>query len=340
MTNIRLLGSLAVCVLIAAAGANAQTAKNAQPAGYLVSRSIPLPNGGGWDYLSFDPANRHLFVTAGDEVEVLNPDSLKLITTITGQHGTHGVAIADVTGRGFISNGGSNSITLFDLKTLRVLKSIPLNIVRPDGIIYDPSSDRIFAFNHDSHAVALDARTGEVLGAIPLPSRSAEFAVADGRGHVFDNLESSSSEIEIDAHSLKISHDWPLTPCESPSGNAIDASTHRLFIACDNNQMVVVNSDNGKLVATIPIGPGADATRFDPKTKLAFASSGGNGGSITVVREESPSKFVKLGEIKTEPGARTMEFDPKTGTLFTVTAKRNGRAVVPGTFHLIVISKP
>ncbi|MGH9416897.1 MAG: YncE family protein [Terriglobales bacterium] len=354
--------------LVAVAGLAAAQSGQSSPDGYHVAKTVSIPNpGGGWDYLGIDTPARRLYVSAGAQEDVINADTYQLEGTVSGLQGTHGVAISDRDGHGFTSNGGSNSMTEFSLKTLKTIKVIPLPIPRPDGIIYDPATDRIFAFNHaqkNALAVAVDAKTGKVAGTITLPSRAAEYAAADGRGHVFDNMEDSSQEIEIDAHTLKIIHTWPLAPCEGPSGLAIDAAAHRLFVGCHNKLMAIVNSDTGKVVATEPIGGGVDATRFDPGTKLAFSSNGSDNGSITVIHEDSPDSYTVVGNIPTQSGARTMEVDTQTHTLFTVTAKyeprppappasasaggaRSGRGrgryqrrkMVPGSFSLLVIPK-
>jgi len=366
MTKFHLAG---LCLGLAAAAGFATVPALAQgsarPDGYHVTKSVSLPNsGGGWDYLGIDAPAHKLYVSASNQEDVVDTRTLKLIGTVSGLKGTHGVAISDKDGHGFTSNGGDNSSTEFDLKTLATIKNIPLPIQRPDGIIYDPATDRVFIFNHDSQAVAINAADGTVAGTVALPSKAAEFAVADGRGHVFDNLEDSSQEIEIDAQSLKVINTWKLAPCAGPSGLAMDAATHRLFVGCHNGMMAIMNADNGKIVATEPIGGGVDATRFDPTTKLAFSSNGAGTGTITVIHEDSPDTFTVVGNIPTEAGARTMEFDPNTNNLFTVTAKfkpaaparrgpaapggREGRGRgrgfsfpqrVPGSFHLLVISK-
>ncbi|HEY7838669.1 MAG TPA: YncE family protein [Terriglobales bacterium] len=365
MTKFHLAG---LCLGLAAAAGFAVVPALAQgsarPDGYHVTKSVSLPNNGGWDYLGIDAPAHKLYVSASDQEDVVDTRSFKLIGTVSGLKGTHGVAVSDKDGHGFTSNGGDNSSTEFDLKTLATIKNIPLPIQRPDGIIYDPASDRVFIFNHDSQAVAINAADGTVAGTVTLPSKAAEFAVADGRGHVFDNLEDSSQEIEIDAQSLQVINTWKLAPCEGPSGLAMDAETHRLFVGCHNGMMAIVNADDGSVVATVPIGQGVDATRFDPATKLAFSSNGGS-ATITVIHEDSPDKYTVVGNIPTEAGARTMEFDPNTNNLFTVTAKtkpaapaargaapaaggREGRGRgrgfafpqrVPGSFHLLVISK-
>ncbi|MGH9412664.1 MAG: YncE family protein [Terriglobales bacterium] len=347
MKQLRWLG-MGVGVLALAVMAGAQGKQgSSRPDGYHVIKTVKLNNNHGWDYMDIDNARQRLYVSTGDKEIVLNANTYAVEGTVGGLKGTHGAGISDRDNHGFTSNGGGNSTTEFNLSTLKVIKTIPLPIQRPDGVIYDPASDRIFYFNHDSHAAAVDAKTGKVAGTILLPTRAAEFAAADGRGHVFDNLESSSSEIEINSHTLKIMHVWPLAPCEHPSGLSMDTASHRLYVGCDNHMLAVVNADTGKVVTTLPIGGGVDATRFDPESKLVF-SSNGEDGTITVIHEDSPDHYTVLGNVATARGARTMEVDTKTGTLFTVTAKfeprkpgqpRYRRRMVPGSFELLVIGK-
>jgi len=323
------------------------------PDGYHVATTVTLP-GHGWDYMDIDVPRQRLYVSAGEQEDVLDAQTYKLVGTVAGLKGTHGAGISDKDGHGFTSNGGDNSMTEFDLQTLAKIKDIPLPIARPDGIIYDPATDRIFASNHarqpeHSQAVEVDAKTGAVVGTIDLPGQASEFAAADGRGHIFNNMEDTSVELEIDAKTLKILHQWPLAPCKNPSGLAMDRASHRLVIGCHNNMMAFMNSDTGQIVATVPIGSGVDATRFDPGTKLAFSSNGSGAGTITVAHEDSPDHWSVVGNVTTETGARTMEVDPKTHTLFTVTAKfappkpgatgyaRFRGTMIPDSFHLIVI---
>lgn len=330
MKNLSLFGFAAGAMALAfLASAPAGMAQAATPAGYHVAQRVSLPNSGGFDYLGIDAPNRNLYVSAGNQEDVVNADTYKLVGTITGTQGTHGVGISDKDGHGFTSNGRTATSTMFDLKTLKTIKEVKLPIQSPDGIIYDPASDRIFFFNHDSQAAAVDAKTGDVAGTVALPSKAAEFAAADGEGHVFDNLEDSSNEIEIDSHTLKVIHTYPLAPCEGPSGLAMDTAHHRLFVGCHGSTtgnkgpiMAIMDSETGKIVATEPIGTGVDATRFDAGTQLAFASNGGS-GDITVIHEDSPDAYTVVGNVPTASGARTMEFDPQTHTLFTVTARFN-----------------
>lgn len=375
MKSVR-IGILSVLVVgLAVFAAARRQGSETAPDGYKVTATIPLPGEGGWDYLGIDLPNHNLYISHGNEVLVVDVRNNHVVGTITPTPGTHGVGISDKDGHGFTSNSGnstgatmsaegrtmaSSSFTEFDIKTFKVIKEIPLPIAGSDGIMYDPATDRVFAFSHTKKAVAVDARTGDVVGTIDLPG-SPEFAVPDDRGNIFDNLEDVSHEIEIDAKTLKVTNDWPLDPCESPSGLAMDTHSRRLFVGCHNNMMAVMDADTGKVLATPAIGGGVDATRFDPGTHLAFSSNGSGDGSITVVREDNPSTFTLLGNIPTQPGARTMEVDTQTHTLYTVTAKfeapaapppggaapeagrgrgRGGRrAMVPGSFVLLVITK-
>ena len=350
--------------LLAVAGLAGAQAGADRPAGYHLAKTVALENSGGWDYLGIDTPARRLYVSTGATEVVVNADTYAVEGEVTGLKGTHGVAISDQDGHGFTSNGGGNSFTMFDLKTLKTIQEIPLPIPRPDGIIYDPATDRIFASNHNgqgAEAVFVDAKTGAVTGTVKLPGKASEYAVADGRGHVYNNMEDTSIEVEIDAKTAKILHQWPLAPCKGPSGLSMDTQTRRLVVGCHNNLMAIVNADTGKVETTIPIGGGVDATRFDPGTKLAFSSNGAGTGTITVAHEDSPNQFTLVGNIPTEAGARTMEVDTRTHTLFTVTAKfkpappppagapaagrgRGGRGfmrriLIPGSFHLLVIPK-
>ncbi|MGH9412665.1 MAG: YncE family protein [Terriglobales bacterium] len=338
-------GCAAACVLAFGMTAGAQDAGGSpHPAHYRLVKTLPLTNSGGWwDYLGRNPEDRQIYVSAGNQIIVVNADTYDIEGTIGPLNGTHGVAISHRDEHGFTSNGGSNDTTEFDAKSLQVMRTIPLPIQRPDGLIHDPATDRIFFFNHNGQAAAVDASSGKVVGTVELPSKDAEFAAADGHGHVFDNLEDSSQVVEIDAKTLKIMNVWPLAPCEHPSGMAMDTYHKRLFVGCHNQMLAVMNAETGKVVTTLPIGPGVDAVRFDAKFSRVFASSGGNGGTITVIHEDNPNRYTLLGNLKTQAGARTMELDPETHKVFTVTAQfqppapgqRRGR-MVPGSFHLLV----
>ena len=334
-------------------------------AGYHLSTTVPLPDTGFWDYLGIDEANHHVFVSHSDEILVISTDTNQIVGKLSPTPGSHGVVISQKDGHGFTSNSGNSSgqegvssFTEFDPKTLAIIKQLILPIGGSDGIVYDPASDRVFGLTHRKKDVAVDAATGDVAGIVDIPG-AAESAAADGKGHLYNVMEDLSTIVDIDTHALKVVNQWPLAPCEGPSGVAMDTETRRIFIGChgggENNSgvMVVFDPDAGKVVATLPIGGrGNDAVRFDSGAKLAFASEGE--GDITIVHEDSPDKFTVLGNVKTVQGARTMECDTSTHTLYSVTAKfgpppplgpnatererrfRRG-PMIPGSFELLVI---
>lgn len=314
--------------------------------GYHLLKTVPLPGDTGWDYLKFDSSTHRLFITHGTHVVVVDVESGKVVGDIGGMQGIHGVVLAPEFNRGFVTDGRAAKVWIFDLKTLQVTGSAPA-APDADGEVYDPASKRVFTMNGDSKSsTVIDAKTGNVLGTIDLGG-SPEFPVADGQGHVYANIESTSEIVEIDSNSMKITHRWPLAPGESPSGLAIDAEHHILFSGCHNKLMVMMDAATGKILGSAPIGQGVDATRFDSGTQYAFASTGD--GNITVIHEDSPTQFSVVENIPTERGARTMALDPATHNLFTVTAQieripnppphTRPFRMVPNTFHLLIYGK-
>ena len=295
--------------------------------GYHLTNTISLPDAGGWDYSTVDNAARRVYVSHGTEVDVLDADSEKLVGTIPGFEGVHGIAIAEDLGRGFISDGRANVVVIFDLKTLQKLGIVETG-KNPDAITYDPATKKVFAFNGGSgNATAIDALTGKVTGTIDLGGKP-EFSAADGSGLLFDNLEDKSTLIEIDARQQKVVQQWPLAPGEEPSSLAIDRKNHRLFAGCHNNMLVVINYDTGKVVATAPIGEGVDATVFDPQTSLVITSNGG--GTITVIHQDAPDKYHVVETVNTRQKSRTLALDEKTHRLF-IPAAAFGPAPAPTT---------
>lgn len=318
------------------------------PAHYELKQKHVLGGEGGWDYLTFDAVGKRLFISRGISVLVVDPAKGKLIATIPDTPGVHGIALARALGKGFTSNGRENTVTVFNLKTLKQTAKIKLEgAENPDAILYDPASRRLFTFNGRSkNASIIDAVKGTVVGTIPLDGKP-EFAAADGKGMVFVNIEDKSELTSIDAKKGAVVKTWPLAPCEEPSGLAIDAVHRRLFAGCHNNMMAVVDADSGKVIATPPIGQGVDANAFDPGTQLAFSSNGD--GTLTVVHEDSPDKFTVVENAPTQRFARTMALDPVTHKVYLVTAEieqappekegeRPRRTVKPGTFTLLVMS--
>lgn len=320
----------------------------ASESGYHLLKKVHLGGEGGWDYLTMDSAARRLYIARSTQVIVMDADSLKVIGDIPDTPGVHGVALAPELGRGFASNGRASTVTIFGLKTLKKIGEAKTG-EGPDAILYDPASKRVFTFNgRGNNSTAIDAGTGKVAGTIPLGGRP-EFAVADGAGHLYNNLEDKSEELEIDSHTLNILHRWPLAPCEHPSGLAIDTAHKRLFVGCHNQMMAVMDATSGRVLTTVPIGRGVDGNRFDPETGLAFSSNGD--GTLTVVREESPDKFSLVGNVATGRGARTMALDLKTHRIFTVTAQfgpppaptpqrpHPWPSIVPDSFELLVLGR-
>jgi DNA-binding beta-propeller fold protein YncE len=318
--------------------------------GYHQIKKISIGGEGGWDYLIVD--NGRVFVSHTNEVDVVDTAKGEVAGKITDLKGVHGIALAPEFNRGFISNGVGNTVTVFDLKTLaKVGADIPAG-TNPDAIIYDPSSKRVFAFNgRSNNATAIDAKEGTVAGTIPLDGKP-EFAVADGKGHVFVNLEDKSSVYDIDAKALTVSHKWVLAPCDEPSGMAFDAKTRRIFSGCGNKMMAVTNADTGKVVATPAICSGIDATAFDPGLGYIYHSCGE--GVMTVIHEDSPDKYSLVENVKTQTGARTMALDSKTHNVYLSIAdfetlppapSKDGKAtrprrrIVPGTFGLLEFGK-
>jgi YVTN family beta-propeller protein len=301
----------------------------ASDGGYSIIKKIPIAGSGSWDYLTVDEAARRLYVSHGTQVEVLDLDSLAVVGSIPKTLGVHGIAVVPELGRGFTTNGQTSTVTIFDLKTLKPIADVPTG-KKPDAIIYDPATSRVFAFNGESDsATVIDAATGEVAGTVDL-SGGPEFAAADGKGFVYDNLEDESLVLKINSRELKVEQRWPTAPCKAPSSMGIDRANQRLFVGCRSKVMAVVDADSGKVITTLPIGDHVDATVFDPETKLVFNSNGE--GTITVIHQDSPDKYSVVETVKTAPKAKTMALDPKTHRLFLSTAEN-------GQFEVLVVGK-
>jgi hypothetical protein len=273
----------------------------------------------------------------------MNADTYAIEGDIPNTPGVHGIAIAPDLGRGFISSGRANTATIFDLKTLKTIGTAKTD-ANPDAIIYDSVSKRVFSFNgRGKNATVINATDGTVVGTIPLGGKP-EFAVADGKGAMFVNNEDTSEVMEIDTQKLTVTHHWPLAPCKSPSGLAMDLKTRRLIAGCDDKVGVVVNADTGKVIAKLTIGDGVDANAFDPGTDYAFASNGD--GTLTVIHEDSPDKFTVVDNVLTKKSARTMGLDTKTHNIFLPAAdfdppapgERRGK-MKPGSFVILVVAK-
>ncbi len=330
------LGLILAAALFAAVPAVAQQQ-------FQLAQRVKLGGEGFWDYLTYDQDAHRLFITHGDHVTVVDTKTLKPTGEIPGLSAIHGVALAPALSRGFISNGGNNTVTIFDLNTVKKIDSVQVGN-HPDAILYEPFSKHVFTFNARSHdSTVVDAASGKVVGTVPLGGKP-EFPVSDGKGKVYVNIEDKSQIAEIDVNTLKVLNTWPLAPCEEPSALAFDVEHHRLFAGCHNKMMAVVDSDSGKVVTTVPIGGGVDAGRFNPKTQQVFMSCGE--GVLTIIHEDSPDKYAVTQNLATVPGARTMALDKEHNVAYLVTAQRekpnpaapNARpAIVPGSFELIVV---
>jgi DNA-binding beta-propeller fold protein YncE len=313
------------------------------PSGYHLTKTIPVGGDSGWDYVAVDSKNRRVYVSHGTHVVVLNADTQATVGDIPDTPGVHGIAIAGDLGRGFISNGRGNNVTVFDTETLKTAGTVATG-TNPDAIIYDPVSKRVFAFNGRSKdATVINASDNSVAGTIALGGKP-EFAVADGKGSVYVNIEDTSELVHLDARALKELDRWPLKPCEEPSGLAMDLQNRRLFAGCSNKLMAVVNADSGTIVTTVPIGQGVDANAFDPETQLAFSSNGE--GTLTVVHEDAPDKYTVLENVVTKRSARTMGLDQKTHNIFLPAADFDPPAqgeqrpkMKAGSFVVLMVSK-
>jgi YVTN family beta-propeller protein len=314
----RVARTLGVALVLAAA--TAVLAPGAQAdSGLQVRERWKIGGGGGWDYLAVDSMHR-LFLSRGTQVDVVDTKSGKVLGTIPDTQGVHGVVFAPELHRGFTSNGRADSVTVFDLDTLKTLQEVKVPAHNPDCILYEPVGRHVFTFNGRSKDVTvLDASTLAVVATIPVPDKP-EFAQDDHAGHIFVNIESDPGQmVVIDSRTLAVQSTWPLPGCSSPSGLAIDRAHQRLFSVCDGNVMVVTNGAGGAQVAQVPIGRGPDAAAYDEKRGLVFSSNGE--GTLTVVHQESADHYRVLDTVKTQAGARTMALDPDSGRVFLVTAE-------------------
>ncbi|HEX6559294.1 MAG TPA: YncE family protein [Longimicrobiales bacterium] len=307
---------------------------------------IAVGGDGGWDYLIVDPAGQRLFVSRGTHVQVVDIAQRKLVGDIANTPGVHGIVIVPELNRGFTTNGRDSTMTVFDATSLAVTHTIQLPARGPDAILYEPQARRIFTMNHSGQSVtAVDPRTLHVIATTPIGG-TAEAAASDGH-HLFINLEDRSEIAKVDVSSMKLDERWPLAPCEEPTGMAFDPKHHRLFVGCGNKLMAIVNSENGKVVATVPIGAGVDGVAFDPASGLAFSSNGE--GSVSVVHEDSPDTYRVVETVPTQRSARTIALDARTHTLY-LSAATFGAApapaagqprvrppMVPGSFVIVVL---
>lgn len=298
-------------------GAFAATAAAATTPEYRLVKTVVLGAPERWDYVTFDPAQDRVYVAHSTQMDVIDGSTGRIIGRIPDIAGAHGVATAPSLGRGYADDGKTGSVTIFDLATLKTLGTIPADN-DSDAMIYDPVTRLLVVANGDAHdASIIDVATSKRLANVPLGG-SPEAMVVDGRGNVFINVASANQIVRLNLRKRSVDARWPTVGCESPHGLAIDRVTARLFISCENAQMLVLNAADGRSLALLPIGHGTDSAGFDPVRKRAFSSNGD--GTLSVIAEKSPNAFVALGNVTTAPGARTMAVDPKTGRVFLVTA--------------------
>jgi YVTN family beta-propeller protein len=337
------IGRLILAALLVACGSAPALAA---PPGYHILKKIPLGGDGGWDYLTMDSVGRRLYVARANRIMVIDVDDGKLVGEVPNTPGVHGVALVPQRDRGFTSNGGDGTVTVFDLKTLKQTARIKVG-QRPDAILYDPETKRVYTCNGGSRDMtAIDAETEKVVGTIKLDGRP-ETAVSDEKGNLFVNLEDKNELVAVDARGLKVLHRWPLAPGEEPTGLAIDRANHRLFSTCHSGQMIVMDTESGKVIATPKIGKGTDAAAFDPETSLAFSSNGD--GTLTLVQKAADGKYEAVENVKTQTGAKTMALDLKTHNILLAAAKvkaaagggggGRGRSYEPGSFTILVVGK-
>ena len=290
----------------------------AQGTGYRVTRRIPIGGEGGWDGISVDPDAHRLYISRGDHVMVVDEDSGKLIGDIPNTRGVHGIALAPELGKGFTSNGQTNSVTFFDLKTLRPISEVKVTGENPDSIVYDPQTKRVFAFNSQTNnATAIDATNGQLIGTVALGGKPQK-SILDGKGALYVALEDKNAIAKLDAKTLRsIAGPWPLGQCDGLSALAADTAHRRLFAACDK-VMVVVDADTGKVIASTPIAGQPDGNGYDPVTGLVFATV--REGLVSIIHQDSPEKYSAIGDVITKPGAATMALDVKSHHVFTMTA--------------------
>jgi len=331
-------------VLLTSGAALAQTAPAAAP--YHLLHTIAVGGEGGWDYLSVDPAGERLYLSHGTQVDVVDLQTRRVVGTIPNTPNVHGIEAVPGAGRGYVTCGRANQCVVFDLKTLQPIGQPILTGPKPDALLYDAFSKRVFLFsNAGGKTTVLNAATGAVEGTAELAG-DIEAPATDGKGHIFANVEDKSEVIEFDAKTLAVRLRHKLAPGEEPTGLGYDPKTNRLFSACHNEKLVVTDSKTGKQIAVLPIGTGVDGAVFDPSTGNIVTSNGG-AGTFTVIHQDSPTRYSVVANMPTAKGARTIAIDPRTHHLFTCTADygptppattenpRPRPSIVPGTFRVL-----
>jgi DNA-binding beta-propeller fold protein YncE len=312
----RLFTALALCAFNLAAASGVAQAQQ------FSVQKFDIKGDGGTDYVAVEAATGRVFVSRATHMMVVDGASGKVVGDIPNTPGVHGAGIATKAGHGFTTNGGDETVTMFDLKTLAVIKQIK---VGPglDGIMYDEPDDKIILTNHSrpiGTLTAIDPKSGEIVATVELEDTAPEGAAADGKGHIFVNNESKHTIQVIDVKTWKATASWPLAPCEGPTGIAYDKSSNRIFSGC-NKTSVVLDATSGKVVATIPNGTRVDALGWDPSKKLIYIPNGGE-GNVTVVHQDSPDKYTVVATVDTFAGAKTIAVDPTTHNVYLFQPER------------------
>lgn len=346
--------SLSLFTLLAATSALAANAHVANatdtPANALrVVQKIPIPGDGGYDYLFVDPTARRLYVAHGTEVAVLDANTGAMIGVMAGLAGVHGISVVPGIGKGFITNGKSGMVTVFDPKTLKSTGEIKSTGEKPDALTYDPASRRLLVFNHASGDVTvIDPGTNKVTATLHVGG-ALEFARADGHGNVWVNVEDRSELVRIDSRNMAVAGRYPLAPCEEPTGLALDDKHGRLFVGCSNKMMAVVEAASGKVVTTLAIGPGVDGTDFDAATGDVLNACGKD-GTLWVHHQDAADKYHLAQKVVTQMGARTLVMEPASHRIFLAAAKLGNAPaasvaepkprppILPGTFTVLVVA--
>ena len=342
-----LLLAMPLALTLFGGSALAQKAPAAAP--YHLLNTIAIGGEGGWDYLNVGPAGERLYVSHGTQVEVVDLKTRKVIGTIPNTPGVHGIDVVPSANRGYITCGRNNTCVVFNLKTLKPIGApIPTGL-KPDALLYDAFSKRVFLFSNDGgKSTVLDANTGAVVGTAELGG-DAEAPATDGKGHIFVNIENKSQVIEFNAKTLAVIKRHSVAPGEEPTGLAYDPKTNRLFSGCANEKMVVTDSKTGKQIAVLPTAKGTDGATFDASTNNVIVSNGS--GTFTVIHEDTPNKYTVVANVPTASGARTIAIDPKSHHLFTCTADYGPvpaattenphprPSIVPGTFRVLEFGK-
>ncbi len=312
---------------------------SAQDSLYSFYKSIPIPGNSSYDYVSIDSVNRHLFVTHGTVLDIIDLNTEQLIDSVTGMKGIHGVAVVNDINKGFISDGKAKSVVVFDLTSFKTVATIPLSKEDADGITYDPFSKKVFVFCGDANAACIiDVNSLKEVATIDLGG-APEFAVPDGNGLIYNNLEDKNMLNVIDTRLMKVIKAYPLSPCGGPTGLALDLNDNRAFTACRQNKgMSVVDIISGKVITTLPIGAGVDAVKYDAANKLIFCSNGD--GTATIIQQISADDYKVVQTLNTTYKAKTMAFDKQTGNIYFSAAKfDDNKKILPSSFEVLIYKR-